>query len=199
MRYTSLPPVGSLVLPSLVWTPTEAKGPREHGATVETIFEHRWGIATPGTESIDGVIREFLDPSKQASAHIVYGGEVGQNAGRCVQMVPLSEKAWTEAADNSEGVSIECADPVWLGTDPHGFARLARITGWLCGHLGLPAVWVRAPHVSHAHGISRHADGGYPDGGHTSCPTTDKELFEQFVERVAAEVKHGGYRDHWAR
>lgn len=199
MRYEHLPAVGKVVLPELGWHPTTAKSGRQAGVKIETIFEHRWGIANAGAESIDGVIAEFMNPANQASAHIVYGGEVGSSKGRCVQMVALADKAWTEAADNSEGVSIECADEVWLGGDPVGFARLARITGWLCIRLELPAVWVKDPHTSHAHGISRHADGGAPDGGHTQCPTTDLELFEQFVGRVLAEVTHDGYRKVWAR
>lgn len=198
MRYSSLPPVGSLVLPDLIWTPTLAKSSR-NGATVEEVFMHRWGIRSWQHESIDGVIREFLVPANQASAHIVYAGEVGKDAGRCVQMVALAEKSWTEAADNPEGVSVECADAMWLGHDPKGFARAARIAGWLLGHEHLPAAWVRNPHSTHIHGISRHADGGTPDGGHTLCPTDDLQLWHQFVSRVKAEIAFGKYRKVWAR
>lgn len=198
MRYTNLPPVGSIALPSLVWTPTEAKGPRAAGVSIEDVFLHRWGITAWAKESIDGVIREFLNPANDASAHFVYAGEVGADAGRCVQMVALGEKAWTEALFNSEGVSIECGDAMWLGHDPRGFARAARITGWLVKHLDLSDSWVRDPHT-HARGIARHADGGADGGGHTSCPTTDLELWQQFLARVRAELKHGGYRTVWAR
>jgi hypothetical protein len=128
----------------------------------------------------------------------VYAGETGKDAGRCYQMVALADKAWTEAAFNSEGVSIECGDGIWLGTDPVGFARAARITGWLLMHERLPAAWVRDPHT-HLKGFARHADGGTDGGGHTACPTTDLDLWHQFVARVKAEVAHGGYREKWAR
>lgn len=198
-KYTTLPPVGSIALPNLIWTPTQAKSSRASGVEVEELFMHRWGIGDWKHESIDGVIAHFMDPANQASSHLVYAGEVGKDAGRCVQMVALADKAWTEAADNSEGVSIECGDAMWLLADPRGFARAARIAGWLLNHEHLPAAWVRNPHGTHVHGISRHADGGAADGGHTLCPTDDLELWQQFVARVKAEIAHGGYRTLYAR
>lgn len=199
MHYTNLPPVGTITLPDLRWHPTPARSAREHGVAIEDVWMHRWGITGFQHESIDGVIAEFMNPANEASAHIVYAGEVGQSAGHCVQMVALRDKAWTEAADNSEGVSIECGDAMWLGHDPHGFARAARIAGWLLQHEHLPAAWVRHPHTTHYHGITRHADGGAAAGGHTQCPTTDLQLFAQFVARTKAEMVHGGYRAKWAR
>ena len=199
MEYKDLPEIGKTTLPDLHWEPTRACGPRESGSHIQIAFAHRWGISNPNAESIAGVINEFMNPANQASAHIVYAGEVGPSRGQAVQMVPLSAKAWTEAADNSKGVSVEFGDEIWLGGDPEGFARAARIFGWLCHHCSLPPNWVRNPHGSTAKGISRHADGGAADGGHTQCPTTDIQLWEQFVYRVKAEYKHGGYRKEWAR
>jgi hypothetical protein len=199
MRYTNLPPVGTTALPELEFRWTPAKGSRSSGSEIEDVFLHRWGITAFGKETIDGVIAEFMNPANQASAHVVYGGEVGTSAGRCVQMVHLRDRAWTEGADNAEGVSIECADPLWLGHDPAGFARAARIAGWLLRHEQLPAAWVRHLHTTHLRGLTRHADGGAADGGHTVCPTGDLELWRQFVSRVKAELLHGGYRDSWLR
>lgn len=193
MRYTTLPPVGKTVLPHLDWQPTDAKSTRAAGVTVEDVFVHRWGGG-----SYHGVISEFLNPANQASAHFVYAGQTGADAGKCCQMIPLAGKAWTEAAFNSEGVSIESADAIWLGHDPNGFAQLARIVGWLLHHEKLPAAWVHDPHT-HAKGFARHADGGADGGGHTACPTTDMQLWAQFVERVKGEFAHGGYRTRWAR
>lgn len=198
MTYKELPVVGGMALPALEWRPTTACGSRA-GAQIEDVFVHRWGIADWRHERIDGVLNEFLNPACQASAHFVYAGEVGPDAGRCVQMVQLADKAWTEAADNPKGVSIECGDGIWLGGDPRGFARTARIVAWLLRHEQLPAAWVRDPHGTHEHGFSRHADGGAADGGHTVCPTADLELWGQFVGRVKAELAHGGFRDVWAR
>jgi hypothetical protein len=199
MRYSNLPAIGTLTLPSLEVKMTPAKSSRPSGAVIEDVFVHRWGITAFRHESIEGVIAEFLDPANEASAHLVYAGEVGLSAGRCVQMVRLADKAWTEGADNGEGVSIECGDAMWLGHDPVGFARAARIVGWLLRHEHLPAAWVRHPHTTHYHGVTRHADGGAADGGHTICPTADLELWHQFVARVKGELVHGGYRDKWLR
>jgi len=193
VKYTTLPPIGTLTLPTLTWKPTSACSPRSAGAVIEDVWAHRWGGG-----SFDSVVAEFLQPANQASAHFVYAGETGNDAGRCAQMVPLAAKAWTEAAFNSEGVSIECADAIWLGHDPVGFARTARICGWLLQHQHLPALWVHDPHT-HQRGITRHADGGADAGGHTACPTTDLELWQQFVSRTAAELLHGHYRTGWAR
>lgn len=193
MKYLSLPPVGTVTLPTLAWEPTEAKSARAAGVTIEDVFVHRWGGG-----SYRGVLNWFSDPRNEVSAHLVYAGETGPDAGRCAQMVALADKAWTEAMFNSEGVSVESADAIWLGTDPHGFARLARIVGWLLLHEKLPAAWVRDPHT-HDKGFLRHADGGADAGNHLACPTTDLELWAQFVARVKAEVAHGGYRTVWAR
>jgi hypothetical protein len=194
VHYTNLPPVGSIALPDLVWTPTNNFSRREPGVAIEDVFDHVWGGGT-----FDGVISWFKNPASQASSHIVYAGEIGKDAGRCAQMVELDFKAWTEAADNSEGVSVEAADAIWTGHDPHGFARLARINGWLLLHEKLPGAWVRDPHGTHDHGLTRHADGGQADGGHTMCPTADLELWGQMVQRTKLEIAHGGYRTVWAR
>jgi hypothetical protein len=199
MRYANLPAIGTTTLPELAFRWTPAKSSRPHGVAIEDVFLHRWGITAFGKETIDGVLAEFLNPANEASAHLVYAGEVGRSAGRCVQMVRLADKAWTEAADNAEGVSVECGDAMWLGHDPEGFARAARIAGWLLRHEHLPAAWVRHPHTTHYRGVTRHADGGVADGGHTVCPTADLELWRQFVARVKGELLHGGYRAAWAR
>lgn len=198
MRYTNLPAVGSLPLPDLTTRWTAAHSAGRGGRKIEDVWLHRWGIADWRSESIDGVIREFLDPSKDASAHFVYAGEIGPNAGRCVQMVRYADSAWTEAAFNKEGVSIECADAIWLGHDPKGFARVARITAFLLHRFNLGGKWVRDPHT-HALGVTRHADGGSDGGGHTQCPTTDLELWGQFIRRVDAELALGGFRKEWGR
>lgn len=197
MRYENLPEVGSVVLPALEWVPTGNRSSRR-GRKVETVFLHRWGIVAWKSERIQGVINTFKNRAANASAHIVYAGEVGPDAGECVQMVALKDKAWTEGFFNDEGVSIECGDAMWLGHDPKGFARAARITGWLLKDLDLDAQWVADPHAA-KEGVSRHADGGQDGGGHTACPTTDLELWRQFIGRVKAEVAFDGYRREWAR
>jgi hypothetical protein len=141
----------------------------------------------------------FRNVANEVSSTIVYAGEVGRDAGRCVQMVALADKAWTESAFNASGVSIESADAIWLGHDPHGFSRLARMTAWLLHHLELPATWVHQAAIASGHGHCRHADGGAAAGGHTSCPTTDLALFGQFADLVRRELKRDQFRHEWAR
>ena len=195
MVYKGLPPVGSLVLPELSWQASPNFSPRLAGTRIEDVWAHRWGDVRA---VCSGVCAYFEQVSSQVSAHIVYAGEAGSERGKCVQMVRLADRAWTEAAFNNEGVSVEMADAIWLGHDPKGFARAARIFGWLLLHESLPAAWVRDPHT-HQHGVTRHADAGSDGGGHYACPTTDKELWLQFVFRVKQELAHGGYRAEWAR
>jgi hypothetical protein len=158
---------------------------------ITKVWLHRWGGGTfHGTESW------FENPKSDASAHIVYAGEIGADKGRAAQMVRYSRKAWTEAAYNRTGVSIECGDALWLGHDPVGFARTARITAFLLKEFGLPANW-RHGVTFGRRGFSRHADGGAPAGGHTQCPTTDMELWWQFVGRVKGEAAYGHFRPEW--
>jgi len=202
MTYQGLPPVGELLLPELEWTPTAAENTGRGGEEIETIFLHRWGINDWRGEQLQGIINEFEDPAKKASAHIVYAGERpphAPDAGRCLQMVKFSDRAWTEAGDNARGVSIESADSIWLGSDPRGFARLARIVAFLATHFDLPLHWQQAPNTPGNKGICRHADGGAFAGGHTECPTIDVSLWQQFMARVQQEGAHGGFRPSWGR
>jgi len=192
MLYPHLPAVGAHAAPELHWTPSENVSGR-HGQAVHAIFNHRWDGGT-----FDGVVGWLRNPDSQASAHVVYAGEVGPDAGKAAQLVKWAEKAWTECHLNPLGISIETADAVWLGHDPTGFARLARMTALLLHLHQLPARWVRGEALlAGGRGHTRHADGGTLGCGHFSCPTTDLDLFRQFHERVVAEVRHGGFRKEW--
>lgn len=190
MKYKSLPPIGSATLPRLErnWT---ANSSSRFGVPISKVWVHRWGGG-----SFEGV-EAWLDSTRsQASAHVVYAGELGKDAGRAVQMVPWNRKAWTEGAFNRSGVSIECADAIFLGKDPNGFARTARIVAFLCKESGLPPNWRRGLTLP-LRGFTRHADGLAAAGGHTQCPTTDLELWWQFVSRVKQEHKYGHFRADW--
>jgi len=192
VTYPHLPKIGSLTLPTLDQHLTGNSSSR-FGAPIQKVWVHRWSGGTFG-----GVESWFENPSSQASSHIVYAGEVGRDKGRCAQMVPYSRKAWTEAFYNRTGLSIECADAIWLGHDPGGFARAARIVAFLLHNNGLPANWIHGLTFARK-GFLRHADGGQLAGGHTACPTTDLALWEQFVGRVKGELAHGKFRNSWGR
>jgi hypothetical protein len=152
---------------------------------------------------MDGVIDGFRNPANKASSHLIYAGEnpaVASDRGRCVQLVKFADTAWTEKGDNARGVAIETGDPIWEGEDPDGFARLARIVAFLAQErFELPVHWQRDPNTSGNRGIARHADGGTFAGGHTDCPTTDIELWQQFIARVQQEAKHGDFRPSWGQ
>ena len=169
---------------------------------VRDVWLHRWGVAYRNMpeekQAFRGVLSEFQNPHNEASSHFVYPGSAIPNY--CAQMIPLSQKAWTEAAFNKTGVSIECADAIWLGQDAMGFAQLARMTAYLLHRFNLPPNWVRGVSVGVRRGFCRHADGGMLGGGHPLCPTTDMELWWQFIGRVKAEHKRGEFTEkEWGR
>ena len=205
MVYKTLPPVGQGMshLPELEFFPTPAMSSRM-GLPVRKVWLHRWGVVFRNMpeerQAFRGVLHEFQDPHNEASSHLVFPGTAIRNY--CAQMVPFSRKSWTEAAFNKTGISIECADAIWLGHDALGFAQLARITAYLLHRFGLPPQWTPAPGpiFNPRRGFCRHADGGGLAGGHTQCPTTDLELWRQFVGRTQAEYHRGEFRkEPWGR
>src|SRR5438270_2066263 len=160
--------MSDVTLPNLEWVPTRAQSSRR-GASVRLVVVHRWAGG-----SLQGVERWFENPSHEASSHLVYAGEEGPNAGRCAQMVPWSQKAWTEALYNAQSVEVECADAIWIGSDFKGLHRTARIVAFLLHKYGLPPVHVTGAAILHGRGgWCRHADLGAAGGGHTQCPSTD--------------------------
>lgn len=183
-----------VVLPELAWVPTSASGDRLRHP-VDLVVVHRWGVRYGGTAETAaeyrGVVRFFLDPRNNASAHIVFPGSAV--LGHATQMVAWGHYAWAEAAYNPQADEIESADAIWLGKDPHGFKVLARMVADRLLRRGLPAVW------SSRYGFCRHADLGVAGGGHLECPTTDLALWRAFVHEVQAEHVKGGFRPEWGR
>lgn len=166
-----------------------------NGRRPRLVFVHRWGGGT-----YPSVVRWLSSAESQASAHVVYAGELGNDAGHAVQLVKWADKAWTECGLNPVGLSVESADAIWLGHDPHGFARLARIVALLCRlHLDACRPVTAAGIVAGSHGFARHADGGALGCGHLECPTADLALWQQFAGRVVAEYRHGGFRSSWGK
>jgi len=159
------------------------------------VFVHVWGGGTFG-----GTVSWLRNPRSQASAHVVYAGEKGPDAGKAVQLVAWASKAWTECELNPVGLSVESADAIWKGDDAEGFARLARIVAGLC-HFHLDACRYVTAHgiLAGSHGFTRHADAGQLGCGHLECPTADLQLWEQFAERVVLEYRHGGFRPSWGQ
>lgn len=182
------------VLPDLEFVPTRAYSSRG-GIRPSLVVVHRWSGGT-----LQGVESWFENPADQASSHLVYAGEAGPNAGRCVQMVKIADKAWTQSGFNPWGISIESADAIWVGDDVDGFERLAHIVAWLCHHYNIPGTAVQHPDLHHSpSGVCRHGDLGAIGGGHTSCPTTDNVQWNHFMALVAGELRRGGFRPEWTR
>jgi hypothetical protein len=194
VTYPHLPAVGSIAAPPIAWHPSPNRSSR-NGTQPSVLFNHVWGGGT-----LDGVVSWLSEPQSQASAHLVYGGQVGPDAGRCVQLVAWADKAWTECDLNPRGLSIESADAVWNGHDPEGFAQLARIVALILHVHGWPVRWVTGEQLlAGTRGHARHADAGALGCGHLACPTTDLNLYRQFHARVLAESRHGGFRSTYGR
>ena len=197
---SSGPQVLAHSLPGLDWEPTPNRASR-NGRAIRLVVVHRWGerftSETEEAATYQGVIRYFLDPASQVSAHVVYPGSAVP--GRATQMVPWREKAWAEAYYNGDSVEVESADAIWLGDDPRGFHQLAHMVAWLLHHYGLPPHRLNAVGVVHGSGFCRHADLGQLGGGHTACPTTDLALWDAFSGLVVSEYQRGGFRPSWGR
>lgn len=186
--------VQGYTLPGLAWEPGNHSS--RHGGSLRAVCVHRWAIGDRRHERLSGIIEEFKTPASEASAHIVYPGEVGPDAGKCVQMVRVADKAWTCEFFNPVTINAEFGDRMWFGEDPHGLARAARIVGFLCHEYRIPPVWTRNPTVHK--GVCRHYDLGELGGGHTD-PTTDDVAWQHFMARVGFEFHRGGYRPSWTR
>lgn len=189
---------GGILLPELeaIWTP--AKSSRQ-GASVRMVVMHTWGVAAWRSERAQGVVNYFMNPANEVSAHLIYAGEAGPDPGRCIQMVRLADKAWTEASFNRVAVSVECSDRIWNGNDPVGLHRAARICGWLLQHYGLPPLYLSGASVLQGKGFTRHGELGENGGGHLNCPTpAGAPTWQRFCQLVAAEHKRGEYRRAWA-
>lgn len=194
MRYSGLPPVGTVTLPDLPFLRSPNVSSR-NGRRARLVFVHVWGGGT-----FNGTVGWLRDAKSQASAHVVYAGEEGPDAGQAVQLVPWALKAWTECELNPVGLSVESADAIWRGHDGGGFARLARIVAGLCHyHLDACRYVPASGIIAGSHGFTRHADAGALGCGHPSCPTTDLELWAQFSERVVLEYRRGGFRPSWGQ
>lgn len=135
------------------------------GVKPRVIFDH-YTVSpnVPGWADVWAVVHHFDIPATLASSHFVLDGE-----GHCTYIVPITEKAWTEAAANSIGVGIEIinsgSEKTLLG--PAGKLKLAQIHSYLGKLLGIPmqrailrsCVIVRP-------GITDHNSLGLCGGGH---------------------------------
>lgn len=208
----------TVLLPQLPYHYSPNQSSRPKGVVPHLIVLHSWGnplALTPATAKsrFNANVNYLSNPNTpyQASAHVVYGGCIGDPHGLATQLVPWDQKAWTEMSFNSVSYSIESADAIWalrnarlrkgdrnfLKTyDEAGLLQLARIVGFLCTKTQIPPSWSRKPLT--VPGIVRHYDLGLAGGGHYD-PTTNNALWMRFIYMVKAQVKSGGYRGTWGK
>lgn len=180
-------------LPTLIHRPTTAYSSR-HGVKPTVLAIHRWDGGT-----FESVVEMFINsPHDQngKSATFVYAGEIGPYAGKFAQQIPIAGKPWTQAGWNPHCISIECADAIFLGHDPEGFQRLARIIAGLCHYEGIRPRWISgAELIVNPNGFTRHHDLGVLGGNHPQCPTTDIRKWLTLTTLTHNEFLKGGFRD----
>lgn len=190
-------PDGPIILPPKIEYKFTAACSSRRKQKVWLVVVHRWGGG-----SLDGVVNKFMNPKNEASSHTVYAGETGKDAGRCVQMVALNDKAWTCEYANAFSDNHEFGDAMWLGNDDLGWSVAARIVAWNLWKRGLPPMWVRKETLINGNpGFCRHYDLGAigsNSDGHTD-PTTDSRKWLKFVYMVKHEYERGDFRTNWLR
>jgi N-acetyl-anhydromuramyl-L-alanine amidase AmpD len=111
----------------------------------------------PGRGDVDSIHAYFDTSGVDASSHVIVDME-----GHSTTCVPDSDKAWTQAAYNSDSLSIEfigiAAGNEWALP---GIKKGAKFTAYWCKKYDIP---VRR---SVAHGICGHIDLGQSGGGHS--------------------------------
>lgn len=136
--------------------------------------------------SYAGAVRTLTSPGSKVSAHIITNSNV-----EATQLVPWHMKAWACGTFNSASYNVEVDDNAWDGTDKDAFYTAARIVAFLCKRTGIPPTWSTDP--SNKPGVVRHYDLGRAGGGHTD-PTLDRNLWIDFIRRVAEEHHYGQFR-----
>lgn len=118
-----------------------------------------------GFADVDGITAYFNRSTSQASSHYVIDAD-----GNCNYIVRESDKAWTEAAGNPWGVSIE---HVAIGSEGDlanraGYRKSGRVYDAIARRWNIPLRRgaVGSNGVPTRPGIVQHADGGLPWGGH---------------------------------
>jgi N-acetyl-anhydromuramyl-L-alanine amidase AmpD len=173
----------AVILPKLVQRESPNQSSRR-GVRPSLIVWHE----TAG--SYAGACSWLCNPDADASAHLV----VREDGREATQLVPIAEKAWTQASFNPQGIGIEHANITAKGYATERQLKVsARIFGWLCLNYKIPPKWSR---TGSSPGVCRHLDLGTAGGGHTSCGPSDA-TWKRFLDMLAAEIERGGYRKDW--
>ena len=160
-----------LVLPALRWTRSPNYSSRG-SARVRLVVAHDC------EGNYAGSINWFSISRSEVSAHLVLRDD-GLEA---TQMVAFGNKAWHACAFNSVSEGIEMAGFAAKGFAAPEWDAAAAVVAWRLHANGLPCRW--AEHGDGA-GFCSHHDLGTAGGGHDD-PTTDPQVWQAFVARVAA-------------
>src|SRR5215831_7501760 len=178
---------GDVVLPKLDWQESPNQSARSPGIVPYLVVAHR------PVGNYHGSADWLCNPKAQASAHVLTEGN-GTGVDEATQLVPWHLKAWACASFNSASYNIEVDDDAWSGHDRAGLETAARIVAFICKRTGIPPTWTHLP--THAPGVVRHYDLGLAGGGHTD-PTTDAQVWRNFMLLVQQQYDRGGFRPSW--
>jgi hypothetical protein len=157
------------------------------GVKPRVIIDHYTVSANrPGWGDVYSIADFFNRPATQASSHFIIDGE-----GHCLYIVPVTQKAWTEAAANPVSVGIEVIntgrEAAYLA--PAGKAKLAQVHVTLGKLLGLPMQRAILRNCVVARpGITDHNSLGPCGGGHHDI--TPFNVDEQIAAAVAYKNGH---------
>lgn len=136
----------------------------------------------PGWDDVNAVVALFNRSSFQASSNFVIDGE-----GHCAYIVPIENKAWTQAGGNPFAISYEVintgSESVYLA--PAGLAKLRSVMREVARRTGIP---LRAGRISGCtptvSGIVDHRQGGICWGGHGDIGPFQLAPIVAFVARA---------------
>lgn len=172
------------VLAPLRWRPSPNHSPRG-GHEITHLVWH----ATIGRYA--GAIETLCNPANQDSAHAV----MREDGRETTQLVKVGEKAWHAYPYwNLRSVGVEHAS-LQRGFASHDqLVQSARLFGWLCKDLGIPA----QHGVDKPRGIVRHRDLGVVGGNHFDGPD-DHVWFDIYLPLIRGNIAVGGYRRDYLR
>lgn len=125
----------------------------------------------PGWADVNAVAALFNRSGSQASSHFIIDAE-----GHCAYIVPIEQKAWTQAAGNSLSVSVEVIDTGRETTylPSPGLAKLRQVFRVVASRTGIAT---REGSVYPAtSGCVQHKDGSLAWGGHVDITPFSRAL-----------------------
>lgn len=124
--------------------------------------------------SLAGTDAWFKDPASRLSAHFGTGKD-----GRLVQWVDATDKAWAEAAYNSQAISIENEGHSGDSLTAAQVEQCAQVLAWTYSTFGVP---IQVAPTAAADGLIGHGQLGATGGNHPGCP--GGPIVAQFAEIV---------------